>query len=439
MNARVVAPLALVAALVAVVLLVFTGGGGISYKLVFTNAGQLVGGDQVQVGGVAVGKIKAIELTNDNQARLTITVDRPIAPLHDGTTATIRATSLSGVANRYISLTPGPNNRPQLADGATLTTAQTQAIVDVDQLFDTFDPRTRAALSQVIQGSAAQVNGTARALSRSALYFSPAVQATDRVFAQLTRDQTVFTNFLLSTSRAVTTIAARRDQLAGLVSNGNTAFGALAAQNNALARSLAQLPGTLQSGNALFAQVPPALADLTKLVNASKTGTKTLAPFLAQLRPLLQGAVPVVHGLRQSITTPGANNDLTDVTRAFPALATTLRSASPATVSALQTSAPISSFIRPYTPDLVGWLRDFGQAASYYDANGHYARVSPVFDSFAPGSDGRLHPTTPQQGLAGLQTGLLRRCPGSASQPAIDGSSPFTDNGALDCNPSQVP
>ena len=40
-------------------------------------------------------------------------------------------------------------------------------------------------------------------------------------------------------------------------------------------------------------------------------------------------------------------------------------------------------FIRPYTPDLVGWLRDFGQGAANYDANGHFARIQPIFNAFS--------------------------------------------------------
>ena len=40
----------------------------------------------------------------------------------------------------------------------------------------------------------------------------------------------------------------------------------------------------------------------------------------------------------------------------------------------------------------------------------------------------------------GYATGQLRRCPGAASQPAADGSSPWRDvSGALDCDPTQVP
>src|SRR5687767_3385456 len=91
-----------------------------TYKLAFENAGQLVKDDDVQIGGRRIGSIREIELTDDNQALLTIEVNEPYAPLHEGTTAMIRATSLSGVANRYIALTPAPNNAPELEDGAVL-------------------------------------------------------------------------------------------------------------------------------------------------------------------------------------------------------------------------------------------------------------------------------------------------------------------------------
>ena len=39
-------------------------------------------------------------------------------------------------------------------------------------------------------------------------------------------------------------------------------------------------------------------------------------------------------------------------------------------------------FIRPYAPDLVGWFRDFGQSTANYDANGHFARIQPIFNAF---------------------------------------------------------
>ena len=136
-------------------------------------------------------------------------------------------------------------------------------------------------------------------------------------------------------------------------------------------------------------------------------------------------------------TGPAPNNDLTDLARALPALAQAARRRPrPATVTALKESVPITAFFGPYAPDLVGTLRTFGQAAAYYDANGHYARVSPVFPDFTLGSNNTLAPGDRRSRRSkALKTGQLRRCPGAATQPAADGSSPFVDGELLSCDP----
>ena len=57
-----------------------------------------------------------------------------------------------------------------------------------------------------------------------------------------------------------------------------------------------------------------------------------------------------------------------------------------------------------------------------------------------PGAPPQLVPIPDNERLAGLQTQQMKRCPGAASQPAVDGSAPFRDKGGnLDCDPSQVP
>src|SRR3954447_24565310 len=127
--ARGVALLALVAVIAAVAVILLRDGDSPPSRLRFHDAGQLVKDDDVQVGGRRVGSVRDIRLTDDNQAEIEIAVDRDFAPLHDGTTAVIRATSLSGIANRYIALTPGPNSRPALGDGSLLGTDKTTSIV----------------------------------------------------------------------------------------------------------------------------------------------------------------------------------------------------------------------------------------------------------------------------------------------------------------------
>jgi phospholipid/cholesterol/gamma-HCH transport system substrate-binding protein len=438
--ARWVAAGALGLVVLIVAYLVFSGGGGADYQLVFENASQLVRGDQVQVGGVPVGDVKNIVLTPDNKARVTIHVNSSLTPLHEGTTAQIRVPSLSTVAGRYIALEPGPNNRPALPAGATLTGAAVQGTTDLDQLLDLFNPRTRKGLQQFFEGGAEQYAGVTQLAGISAEYFGPSLAATTKLFAELTRDQPTFTNFLVQSARTLATVAAHREQLTSLVGNGDQLFQALGAEQESLQRGVRQLPATLDQGNRAFAELPSTFAALRRLVNVAKPDTQTLAPFLARLRPLLSAAQPVLHELSLAISRPGPNNDLTDVALALPGLARVLASGSPNDIKALQESVPVTAFFGPYAPDLTSAARDFGTDAGYYDADGHYARAALAFDNFTLGANDTLTPTTPQQGVQGLQLRQLRRCPGAGAAPSpADGSAPFTDSGLLGCDPAQVP
>jgi phospholipid/cholesterol/gamma-HCH transport system substrate-binding protein len=436
---RAVAAGTLVLAIGLLAYLLLRGNGEHTYRLVFQNAGQLVKGDDVQVGGRGIGSIKQIELTDHNQAEIKIAVGKEFSPLHRGTSAVIRATSLSGIANRYIALTLGPQSAPKLADGATLTSEKTTTPVDLDQLFDTFDKPTRKSLQDVIQGSATQYAGKGPQANASARYFSPALSSTNQLIQEVLRDQSNFTDFIVNSSKLVTALADRRDDLSSLISNANATTGAIAAEQTALDRALVLLPGTLRKANTTFVNLRSTLDDLDVLVAESKPATKDLAPFLARLRPLVASARPTIRDLRLLVGQRGANNDLTDAVVKLPKLQ---RVASPAfkdTILALQKALPVVQFARPYTPDLIGWIRDFGQGAATYDANGHYARIQPVFNAYTyDGSNNTLTPNNTSERLNGLKVGL-KRCPGAASQVPEDNSAPFLDSPPIDCDSSLIP
>jgi len=111
---------AVIGAAVLVALVMFGGDGGYRVTATFENAGQLVKGNQVRVGGRPVGTIQKIELNDRAQAEVQMTVEEGVAPLHRGTEATIRSPSLSGIANRYVSLQPGPNDGAKIDSGGRI-------------------------------------------------------------------------------------------------------------------------------------------------------------------------------------------------------------------------------------------------------------------------------------------------------------------------------
>lgn len=444
---------ALCAVAVVLAIVIFGGDDSHKYRLVFQTAGQLVKGDDVQVGGRRIGSVDAIILTKDNRAAVDISVEDGIAPLHIGTTATVRLTSLSGVANRYIQLDLAPNSAPKLPDGATIGQDRTTSVVDLDQVFDTLDPPTRQGLGRFIRGQADWYKGKEPETNLSAYYFNPALSTTSEVFSQLGGDQQALGQAVTASAGAVGAIAARSDNLTSLVSNANATAGAIAAENQSFSQALAILPATLRRGNSTFVDLRSALGSLQQLVDVSKPNTVRLTEFFSALRPVVSNAVPDFQSLATIIRKPGANNDLTEAFRSAPALQKAANgsdtAAFPSTIDALQKGTPVLTFARPYSVDLTGWIRDFGQLTSFYDANGHYARVSPVFNAYK--SDMTLLPADQRQSIYTTLpsgSGNYNRCPGSASQipsnsawsnPASAAPWPFKSGGASGCDPSQVP
>src|SRR3954451_2215399 len=108
---RIAATAAVVVAIVVIAVLLFaSGSGGHTIKADFINAAQLVKGNLVEIGGQKAGSVTAIDITQDGQAQVTLKIDDDYWPLRQGTRATVRQASLSGIANRYVDLSLAPGN-----------------------------------------------------------------------------------------------------------------------------------------------------------------------------------------------------------------------------------------------------------------------------------------------------------------------------------------
>ena len=414
----------------------FGGSGSYRVKAVFDNAGQLVAGNQVRVGGQPVGKIADVELDDRANAVVTLEVEDGVAPLHTGTTATIRASSLSGIANRYVSLKPGPNSNDEIEDGGRIGADETSAPVDLDALFNSLDAKTRAGLRNVIRGYGDWYDTRGEEAGQATKYFAPFLTSGSELAQELTLDQAVLDRFLKDGAATVSAIAERRDDLAGLVVNTNQAMAAIGDESTSLQRALELLPGTMRKANTTFVNLRATLDDLELLVNESKPATRKLEPFFRELRPLVADLRPTIADLRDLIRLPGADNDLTELTAAQPRLASLTASVFPRGIRTLDEAQPVISYARQYTPDIAGWLTKFGEVAAYYDANGHYARVMPAFSPARLNPDNTLTALPPQQRTEGFQRGIFHYCPGGAVQPPPDGSAPVPAEG---CNPSDHP
>jgi phospholipid/cholesterol/gamma-HCH transport system substrate-binding protein len=416
----------------------------------FQNASQLVKGNLVQVGGQPIGKVKAIDLTPDGQAQVTMSIEKDFAPLRRGTQAIVRQASLSGIANRYIDLALAPDNAPKIADGGVIGEDSTTSAVDLDQIFDTFDPATRKDLQKVFEGSDKQVAGKGEQMNAGLLYLNPSLAASSRLFNELNYDTPLLERFIVASSKLVTDIADRHDDLAGLVDHLATTTTAIGSEQQALGESIRRLPPFMRRANTTFLNLRAALDDLDPLVADSKPVAKKLRPFMAELRPLARDARPTFHDLADILRRPGADNDAYELLELQPPLRdATVKDVNAngkkrqntfaAVTRSLKDYVPEIAALRPYTPDAVGWFDDFSHSG-IYDALGAASRVGIHGSAFTL-ANGQLSPIPPELRGAAFGSGAALnqrdRCPGAAEHANPDGSNPWKPPG-VECDPSQV-
>jgi phospholipid/cholesterol/gamma-HCH transport system substrate-binding protein len=477
---RIAAVLALIGAAIVLVLLLAGGGSGYSVTAQFENASQLVPGNTVNVAGVAAGSVKEISLADDGQAEVKLEVSDEYAPLPEGTTATVRSQSLSGIANRYVdlSLPPEPAEGQTISDGGVISQQHTTSEVDLDQLFNALDEETVASLKSVIKGFARSYDAVGPQANRGFYYLNPFLSTSRRVFGELNSDQRALESLIVDGASLTEALAERAPDLEALVGNLDQMMGAIGNQEESLASAIGQLPDFMRQFNTTTFNLRAALDDVDPLITASRPVARKLQPFVKRLRGLARDAVPTVRDLDSIVRAPGAANDLIELTELQVPLAeigvgpvnrngAARAGALPESATALgpdceNCTGPNDdggldqlAFFRPYLTEeaVSGWFDDFSHSG-FPDSIGAVGRINATFNAFTPAGPPGIPlfdvlSDTPLDPLAGsLDIGNASRCPGANVHGAqLSGTEtaqlnyqgdPYLQGGALDCETSQT-
>ena len=122
--------------------------------------------------------------------------------------------------------------------------------------------------------------------------------------------------------------------------------------------------------------------------------SERLAELVRLAERLARDARPTLRDLSRLVRSPGASNDLIELTKSSvplrdAAVGPTKRNgkerdgAFPGSARALKDAAPELATARPYAPDLTGWFDDFSHSG-LYDALGGASRAGLYVNLFAP-------------------------------------------------------
>jgi ABC-type transporter Mla subunit MlaD len=303
-------------ALSVALLVVASGAGGDedSYEVraIFDNAGFLVTGEEVRIGGAKVGSISEIDVTGTDEiateegepspgkAVVVMQIDDP--GFHDfraDASCLIRPQSLIG--EKFVECEPtqprsadSPEAPPleQIAEGEAgegqylLPLENNGKAVDIDLvnniMEEPYPDRFRLILNNLGASFAARGEELAEIIERS----NPALRETNELLATLARQNRTLAQLSSDSDAIISALARERTHVSGFINESNIAAEATAERSADLEESFARFPGflrelrsTMTELDAFSTAATPVFSDLGDAAPSLTRATKALGPF----------------------------------------------------------------------------------------------------------------------------------------------------------------
>lgn len=276
----------------------------------FDEASQVAVESDVRISGVSVGKVKAIQLSDDGLADATLEIDPKYAPIPSNTKAMLRQKTLLG--ETYVELTPGNSDAPPLPEGGTLPDAQVSDAVQLDEIFRAFDEPTRAAFQSWMADAAVAFRGRGADLNAALGNLDPFAERADDLLRILDSQRLAVRKLLADGGATFDAISKQPGELRSLIRNTESVFSTTAARNAEIRQIFTILPTFLDESKLTLERLDRFSADTDPLVTQLRpvarqlSGTfvalKRLAPeakrFFNGLGPVIQRAQPGFSSLR---------------------------------------------------------------------------------------------------------------------------------------------
>jgi len=267
----------------------------------FKEATQLAQQSDVRISGVSVGKVQDIVLGPDGeQAMAKVHIEDRYGPLPKNTRAVLRTKTLLG--ETYIELTPGDRDGPVLGDGGTLPVAQIAESVQLDEIFRTFDARTRAAFQTWQQDAALAIQGQGANLSYLFGELEPSLTEFDRLFRVLDSQRLAVKQLFRNGATSLQALRGRQGELASLIRNSNTLFSTTAARDRQIEALFRAFPTfqdesrlTLDRLEEFSTESTPVMRQLVPVAEELSPTLVAFARFAPQAQGFFEGLEPVIE------------------------------------------------------------------------------------------------------------------------------------------------
>jgi ABC-type transporter Mla subunit MlaD len=256
-------------------------------KVALPQASGLQQSNQVRIGGTRVGLISSLGIHQDPATGRVTTIanlklEKKVEPLPIDTRAIVL--SVSAIGLKYLELEKGVSKQP-LKAGHTIPINQTREPVDIDQLFNMFDAKTRYGNQVSLNNFGNGLAGRGLGLNNTIAELRPLVTNAVPVLHNLASPATGLREFFIALERAASQAAPVAAQQAAFFSDQDTFFRAWARVSRSLEEATEGGPASLEQATHSLPFEAPLLEKSTefmRLLRPSARALRTVARPLGQ-------------------------------------------------------------------------------------------------------------------------------------------------------------
>jgi phospholipid/cholesterol/gamma-HCH transport system substrate-binding protein len=350
----------------------------------FANSKTLRSGDEVRIDGVAAGKVRAIRFAPATRtSRVTVALDDSAGRLYADARASVRWKTLLG-GHFYLALERGSKVSGPLT--GPLPASRTSDQVELDDVTSAFDGGARKGLQTIPPELARALRDPA---STTDLLRELAAQAPDLAGGldalRGTGKDDDLKSLVAASARTARALDRPADALTRLMSGAAATLTTVGARRDDLARALVLAPATMDTATSTFARLEPTLQAAHGLLSDLRQPAGEIAPALRDLRPTLTSADRLLRDTRPLVARalPAARS----LAMVAPRASALLTDARPSVDRLSRKILPALNRVDPDTQRstatmIGGTFSNMGAGiGGQMDANGHFIRFPATVGS----------------------------------------------------------
>jgi phospholipid/cholesterol/gamma-HCH transport system substrate-binding protein len=423
---------------------------GYEIEAVFRNAQNVAEKSPVRIAGVNVGEVIKVEpMPESNAAVLKMVISEQGRPIHTDARVQLRP-RLFLEGNYFLDMHPGSPSAPELEEGEAIPIQQTANSVQLDQILtNTLQVDVRGNLQLLLKelGDGLQKYGGAEGLRELYLTGEPAYKNTALVNeAFLGTQPGDLSGLVRNFDRVAIALNRNQEQLKDVVTNLRIVTGSFAAEDEALASSVRQLPGVLRAARPVFDNLNAAFPPLRAFAREALPGVRSTPATI-------DAALPYIRQLRALVSREELRGLTADLRPTIPQLAKLTTRQIPFLEQARALASCFSNVVIPWSNDEVGngdtdaagdpiypvfketgyGLVGIAGESRSGDANGQYIRVA-----VGGGTNTIVTPAPARSGLEGPLVGVSQN-PLAGAEPSIEDSKKTPYRPATPCENQEAP